>query len=130
MTTKYVSKKQFNKFSIPMGYIREMSTQQRACFVLSKGRYDAQKPQEVDKCVDDTVRMLTHAFTKMPAWKAKELAEEASKECKERFDALPQSLRSKTEADRTKVVEAIAKRMGEEQGWPLKVKKAAVRSTL
>ena len=130
MTTKYVSKKQFNKFSIPMGYIRAMSTQQRACFVLSTGRYDAQKPQDVDKTVEAAVRMLKSTFTKMPEWKAKELAEEASKACKEKMETLPQSLRPKTEADKTKAVEAMAKRMGEEQGWPVKVKKTAVRSTL
>lgn len=129
MAKKYVSKKQFNKFSIPMEYIADMDTQQRAQFVLSKGRYDKDRPvrETVDKTIEVATKEVVEAFTRMPEWLAKDIAQEAKKVYAERIDALPKDYVEKyvdTSKDgQTRAITAIAKHIATAKGFPLKLRR-------
>lgn len=131
MAKKYVSKKQFNKFSIPTEYVVDMDTVQRAQFVRPTGRYDAKQPvkEAVDKSIEVATKEVVEAFTRMPEWLAKDIAQEAKKTYIERIDALPKDYVEKhvdTSKDgQTRAITAIAKHIAMEKGFPLKFRKSA-----
>ena len=120
MATRYAPRNHLKTFSIPLEDIKAMDTQQRAQFVVGRGRFDAVKAvRESDAVTDAVIATLKDTFYMMPLWKVRELAKEAGDAYAERVAGLPDSLKG---ADRTKAVEALAKRMGVEQGWPVKRK--------